>query len=381
VFSGDIKIHPLLNASERTALTFHHFIKWHKPHSQRALSGFVLFYRTEIGLLLTKGKPDQIHLDAITDKDLLRMAGLVELLAAYDADPSLQIMTADEEQDGQAAVLVGLDLVDDRISLSTLIDFEGKSVEGMNFDLGVWDESNTYNYSGYEDLVHPLSVDPIIPEMRAENVGWDFNHARRFVYVFNSFHDSRHVTGQSFPSEDDMVKLANQVIYGAFNKAFIKPLFSTYIDGTNGWYRVGYYQDPDQDIRPSKYTSEFAKWYGLWSRYNPDYYKVAKAVYDAVYTYNSSTHPYALNYYGYFYPASKSVNLLRFLPSLATPFYCGNDICDHDESSHVCPADCEATCSDCGVGIWNLCDEQECLGLGDCVFVPGLLVDDCVVPG
>jgi len=59
VFSGDIKIHSFLNAAERCDMIFHHFIKWHKPHSQRALSGFVLFYRTELGLLLSKDKPDQ----------------------------------------------------------------------------------------------------------------------------------------------------------------------------------------------------------------------------------------------------------------------------------------------------------------------------------
>lgn len=59
VFSGDIKIHSMLNAAERCGLLFHHFIKWHKPGSQRALSGFVLYYLTELALLLTKGKPDQ----------------------------------------------------------------------------------------------------------------------------------------------------------------------------------------------------------------------------------------------------------------------------------------------------------------------------------
>lgn len=59
VFSGDKKIHPILNGVEDTDLLFHHFLKWHKPNNQRGLSGFVLFYRTELALLLTKGKPDQ----------------------------------------------------------------------------------------------------------------------------------------------------------------------------------------------------------------------------------------------------------------------------------------------------------------------------------
>jgi len=59
VFSGDKKIHPILDAVEETGLTFHHFLKWNKPTGQRGLSGWVLFYRTELALLLTNGKPHQ----------------------------------------------------------------------------------------------------------------------------------------------------------------------------------------------------------------------------------------------------------------------------------------------------------------------------------
>jgi DNA modification methylase len=59
VFTGDKNIHPIMDAIGTTDLTFHHFIKWHKPGGQRALAGFVLFYRTELAFLLTKGKPTQ----------------------------------------------------------------------------------------------------------------------------------------------------------------------------------------------------------------------------------------------------------------------------------------------------------------------------------
>lgn len=59
VFSGDKKIHPIMDAIDGSAFTFHHFLKWHKPSCQRALSGLVLFYRTELAFLLSKGKPDQ----------------------------------------------------------------------------------------------------------------------------------------------------------------------------------------------------------------------------------------------------------------------------------------------------------------------------------
>ena len=59
IFTGDKKIKSILDAVDKTNLIFHHFIKWNKQNGQRGLSGFVLFYRTELALLLTKGKPIQ----------------------------------------------------------------------------------------------------------------------------------------------------------------------------------------------------------------------------------------------------------------------------------------------------------------------------------
>jgi len=60
IFTGDKKIYSILNAVKNTNLMFHHhFFKWNKPSGQRGLSGWVLFNRTELALLLTKGKPQQ----------------------------------------------------------------------------------------------------------------------------------------------------------------------------------------------------------------------------------------------------------------------------------------------------------------------------------
>lgn len=67
IFSGDIKIHPILDSLHGTGFTFHHFLKWYKPRGQRVLSGLVLFYRTELALLLSKGKINQ---DILTRKEL-----------------------------------------------------------------------------------------------------------------------------------------------------------------------------------------------------------------------------------------------------------------------------------------------------------------------
>ncbi len=60
IFTGDKKIYYIQKAiHESSDFNFHHFLKWHKPNSQRALSGTVFFYKTELAFVLSKGKMDQ----------------------------------------------------------------------------------------------------------------------------------------------------------------------------------------------------------------------------------------------------------------------------------------------------------------------------------
>jgi len=58
IFSGDKKLYYLMKAIYKTKFKFHHFFKWYKPTCQRGLSGTVLFYKTELAFILSKGKPD-----------------------------------------------------------------------------------------------------------------------------------------------------------------------------------------------------------------------------------------------------------------------------------------------------------------------------------
>lgn len=58
IFTGDKKLFYVMKAIYGTDFMFHHFLKWNKPSSQRALSGTVFFCRTELAFVLSKGKPD-----------------------------------------------------------------------------------------------------------------------------------------------------------------------------------------------------------------------------------------------------------------------------------------------------------------------------------
>ena len=58
IFTGDKKLFYIMKSIYKTPFLFHHFFKWYKPTCQRSLSGTVLFGRTELAFVLSKGKPD-----------------------------------------------------------------------------------------------------------------------------------------------------------------------------------------------------------------------------------------------------------------------------------------------------------------------------------
>jgi len=66
VFTGDKKLFYIMKAIYKTDFIFHHFLKWNKPDCQRGLSGTVLFYRTELAFVLSKGKSDIKRIDRKT---------------------------------------------------------------------------------------------------------------------------------------------------------------------------------------------------------------------------------------------------------------------------------------------------------------------------
>jgi len=207
------------------------------------------------------------YLNAVTDTDMWILAGVVEMLAAHDRDPDAVPMSSQERERLLEYVGVGLALIADRLSPSDLTDFVGVPVTGLNFDLGAWDDHSGHAYSGYTGDTSPLGQ----PPMPAENTGWDVSHARRFVHVFETLHRRRSVTGASFPDSTVMRGIANQLAYGAFNKSLETPLLANYMDGTNGWYRVGYHGETDPGYPPYGLTTALATGgYGFWSEFNDD---------------------------------------------------------------------------------------------------------------
>lgn len=208
------------------------------------------------------------YCNAVHDHDLLIIGGVAHFLAAHARVPD-RIQLASEHR---AALLeyvrIGSRLVESRMSSSQLINFQGQAVNGLNFDLGASDDYADNNFAGYTAATFPENESlPIL----GKNLGWDISHARRFVNFFQAMYKNRTALGLTFPTQITMQGIANQFVYGVFNRDFEKPLFSNYMDGTNGWFRVGYSKRMGFGYQPSG-QSEVALTggYAFLSEYSTD---------------------------------------------------------------------------------------------------------------
>lgn len=266
---------------------------------------------------------DFSYCNSVTDTDMWILASVVEMLVAHEKDPNIVPLEDDKKQQFLDYVQLGNDLLQSRLTESQLLDFNNNPVSGLNFDLGAWDDHPDYAYTGYSGETFPQANDTA----RAKNVGWDISHARRFVHVFESLHENRKAVGQTFPDDEVMTKLSNQVAYGTFNRDFEKPLFTNFMDGTNGWYRVNYsgrigfaYAPYDQSI------SLITGGYCFWSKYNPDLKRLRNALWAMIFSQDPGIIQHRQSHYGVLYigyertapltfNTSYSFKLLNFLPT------------------------------------------------------------------
>lgn len=201
-----------------------HYLRW------------IISYEPRMKKKLNMGLKLKNYANKVTDKETFLVAGVVKLLAANRVDSKAVPLSAAEKKKFLDFAVLGSKLLQSHLSASQLKDFNGNPVTGLNFDIGFWDACPGYAYAGYTGEKYPEPAD----KKAAFGLGWDISHARRFVDVFDTLHDNRDITHQSFPDKSVMNGLANQVAYGVFNGDLKHPLFTNYMNGTNGWYRVGY---------------------------------------------------------------------------------------------------------------------------------------------
>jgi PKD repeat protein len=248
--------------------------------------------------------------DAINDRELWLAAGMVELLAANTNDPTIKI--SDQQRVSLLEYVRTMNrLVQSRVTQTSLNDFNGTPVKGVIIDYGVSETFPSYRYACYTGTTFPTPAQECTTK-----TGWDINHGKRFVQVFETLHHNRKITGDSFPDEAFMKSLANELVYGSSNRDIEKPLFTNYIGGKNGWYRVGFHGStfgyPPYGL--TSYVPEGG--YGYWAEYNSDVGVLMNSLLNR--TANTSggefLDPFMLKYYR---ALQWDYGKIRFLPTFA----------------------------------------------------------------
>jgi hypothetical protein len=108
----------------------------------------------------------------------------------------------------------------------------------------------------------------------------DAGHSSVLPPVFQSLYENRSYTGANFPALSDVVSLANTYVHLAFNGDHEFPDFNNYIDGWNGWFRVGEPSIPGgypphqycdaQSVPINCMTPGTLQGWGHLAMYNPD---------------------------------------------------------------------------------------------------------------
>ncbi len=211
------------------------------------------------------------YCNAVDDTDMWILAGVANVLAVYKKHQDLVSITPEEYKKLLIYVKTGTKLLESRFSYTKLKNFDGMPVVGAVFEAGARDESSGYAFARYNGQEFPKNPSTDKSRYRGKNVGWDLSHARRFVHVFDTLMKSKESLGLEFPTKELLGKMANQLVYGTFNRDFQKPLFTNFMDGTNGWYRVDNSGQSGFGYGPwdmSLYVFEGG--YGFWSIYNDD---------------------------------------------------------------------------------------------------------------
>jgi hypothetical protein len=167
---------------------------------------------------------------AMTDIELWLLADASEVMGADAAAPELGILNTATRAQLQEAVSAGVGLMQARCK--HLVSADGADV--LSAFAGDYDDYSDYAYTGDTGPETPTSPNPKL------GVGWDISHSYRLPLVFRTLYETRGATGATFPARNDLVALANSYVHLAFDGDSQLPNFNNFLDGNNGWYRVGY---------------------------------------------------------------------------------------------------------------------------------------------
>lgn len=196
------------------------------------------------------------------------------------------------------------------------------AVQVAELDRGYWRNYKDGRYAAYEGAKPPaeckpgaggrsvIRIDESVPVPPvAQDLDWDISHARRLVHVLASLDRNRQamrsaygLAEEDFPPAELAQQFSAQIVTGVWNKDRRHPLFSNWMSGANGWYRVAYDNRTGRCVRgfpPYGLSNAFATGgYITWARFYPLLASLGQAIYGA----SQSTKGDAGTYIHAYYP-------------------------------------------------------------------------------
>jgi len=182
---------------------------------------------------LTRPLPEELRSKSfykmIVDEDLFLMAIAAELRCISMYQQGILIKEDD------------LKLIEDILSIAEITVFSRlQKGNGFLFDVGSRDDHLDHAYAGYNGNTFPTSKSPAI------NISQDISHSQRWPWWLSSFRDAWPVNSLNYRKYHELI---NRLAYQFVNHVLVWqdngfPLVTNYLDGKNGWYRVGYKNKP-----------------------------------------------------------------------------------------------------------------------------------------
>jgi hypothetical protein len=235
----------------------------------------------------------------ITDPELWILADAAEVLGADAAAPELDILDGNSRAQLLAAVAAGTALLQKRTWHVTTPD----GADTLSTLAGDGDDHPDNAYDAYEG--------PTIPTAPSAKYGLmsDSMHSSTLPPVFQSLYENLDATGNSFPSLYDLVSLANTYVHLTFNGNTQHPNFNNFLDGWNGWFRVGNSSipggyPPDQycnaQLNPNNcMTAGTLQGWGHLAVYNPDLAALEQSLISLAYDDSPATAAFKTQHYWY----------------------------------------------------------------------------------
>ncbi|MEK6704307.1 MAG: hypothetical protein AABZ06_00810 [Bdellovibrionota bacterium] len=260
------------------------------------------------------------YCNVVTDLDLWFIASAANILLADEVDHNGLFPTLSKSlrSDLIDYVKLGASLINSRVSMSKVTDqTTQKKVLVANFDLDSWWQHPDYRCAKYLknsqepdklevlfpnpyphidcaadrlDLKHKknkyptgcLPVNTNADSVQAFKTGWDVSHAAgRLTNAFDAMYELRNFKNNrfklAFPSNRQMQAFAAQVGKVVYNNNKNYPVLSTFMDGTNGWFRIHYSNRPQFGYPPGAFTI-VAHNFAPWQVYDPSIRDMIKAI-------------------------------------------------------------------------------------------------------